>query len=537
MNPSPRRKTRPRLRRVLVTRSPIVLVLLGCLTASPGLAWRQACAQEPLPAPAPVLDPNQAGNIDRGAGSPLDVDAAPSPGTVLDPNQVGNIDRRLEQAPNRLDGGQGTSDALPLIRLSGFFQLDDGLFSQPAASQARLGDAYDGVSFRRARLQAFGKLTEFTNYSIMFDFAQAGRPSFMDVWGEQEQIPFFGTIRIGQFRQPGTMESWTSIRHFEFLERSVAFQAIEPFRRVGIMAYAMTEDERTQWAYSVYATGLTFWNGQETVYSTIGENRNGAQIGDDGGVGFASRITHLVYYDPLAENRYLLHVGAGYRYGTTGGSRDTDGAFAKTYRSAIIPEFYVGDPTGLGLSGAGTPLVADTGRILTNDFNDVHVELAGSHGRAHFQTEAMLTTVNQFGGPAIMQPAAYFQCGYMLTGEAIGYLKQVGAFDYTVVPYTPFFGTGRKGRVRGWGAWEVAARWSYVDLSGVNVRPDNQLSNTVGPPPSPNAATVNQTTVGVNWYWNRFAKVQFNWIRSMPNYVGYGAAPFDIYGTRFQVEF
>lgn len=319
-------------------------------------------------------------------------------------------------------------------------RLDDGLFSQPAASRDRIGDALDGVSFRRARLQAFGKLTEDTNYSIMFDFAQAGRPSFMDVWGEQEQIPFFGTIRIGQFRQPGTMESWTSIRHFEFLERSVAFQAMEPFRRVGIMAYAMAEDERTQWAYSVYATGLTFWNGAETVYSTIGENRNGAQIGDNGGVGFASRITHLVYDDPQAEDRYLLHVGAGCRYGTTGGSPDTEGQFAKTYRSAIIPEFYVGDPTGLGFAGAGTPLVADTGRILTNEFNDVHLELAGSHDCAHFQAEGMLTTVNQFGGPAIMQPAAYVQCGYMLTGEAIGYLKHVGAFDYTVGRIRPSSG-------------------------------------------------------------------------------------------------
>ena len=48
---------------------------------------------------------------------------------------------------------------------------------------------------------------------------------------------------------------------------------------------------------------------------------------------------------------------------------------------------------------------------------------------------------------------------------------------------------------------------------------------------------VYQTTVGVNWYWNKFAKVQFNWIRSMPDYIGYGAAPFDIYGTRFQIEF
>lgn len=270
-----------------------VVVVIACLACLPEITGSMGHAQEVLPAPGPVLDPNQAGNIDLGAGEPLDLRARTGPGTVIDPDQAGNFDLRLQQS-NRLDAGKGAADSLPIIRLSGFFQLDDGLFSQPQASQQRIGNALDGVSFRRARLQAFGKLTDFTNYSIMFDFAQAGRPSFMDVWGEQEQILFFGTIRIGQFRQPGTMESWTSIRHFEFLERSVAFQAVEPFRRVGIMAYAMTEDERTQWAYSVYATGLTFWNGQETFYSTIGENRNGAQIGDNGGVGFASRLTHLL---------------------------------------------------------------------------------------------------------------------------------------------------------------------------------------------------------------------------------------------------
>ena len=47
------------------------------------------------------------------------------------------------------------------------FQLDDGLFSQNAFSANRIGDAYDGVSFRRTRLMAVGKLTEFTNFSIV----------------------------------------------------------------------------------------------------------------------------------------------------------------------------------------------------------------------------------------------------------------------------------------------------------------------------------------------------------------------------------
>jgi phosphate-selective porin OprO/OprP len=534
------------------------------------IAWFGAArglGQESQQLPAPVLDPDQAGNLGERISTPepmpeaeipagpvLDPDQignletrvprrglsrvfTPPEGTVLDPNQVGNLDKRLEEAQQRLEALEGREAPLPLIRLSGFFQLDDGLFSQGAASRNRIGNAYDGVSFRRTRLQAIGKLTEFTGYSIEMDFAAAGHPSFMDVWGEQAELPFFGTLRIGQFRQPGTMDSWTSIRHLEFLERSAAFQATEPFRRPGIMAYAMSEDERTAWAYSVYATGLTFWNGSETSYATIGDNRNGAQIGNNGGVSFAGRITHLPYYDDLTDGRYLLHVGGGYNYSSVGGSGDS-GSFAKTYRSAIFPEFFVGDAVGSGLTGAGTPLVLDTGRILANNFSFFHLELAGNAGPAHFQTEAILEMVNQFGGPTIMQPSAYFQCGYMLTGESIGYLKQAGVFDYNVVPFTPFFGTGRKGRIRGWGAWEIAARYSYVDLSGVNVRPENILPGAAtAVPPSPNAGVLNETTVGVNWWWNRFTRVQFNWIHSMPNYVGYGYAPFDIYGTRFQIEF
>jgi len=498
-----------------------------------------ALAPESLPAPAPVLDPGQVGNVERGLRARITEGITGQSGPVLDPNQVGNIDMRLEEARRRLDAVESRADQLPIVRLSGFFQLDDGLFSQNSFSRDRIGDAYDGVSFRRTRLQAIGKLTEFTNFSIEMDFAFAGRPSFMDVWGEQTEVPFFGTIRVGQFRQPGTMDSWTSIRHLEFLERSAAFNATDPFRRVGIMAYAMSDDELTQWAYSVYATGLTFASAPGvTAYSTIGDNRNGAQIGDSGGISFASRASHLVFYDEPSEGRYLLHVGAGYGFSAIGGSGST-GPFAKTFRSAIFPEFFVGDLNGVGLTGSGTPLVLDTGRYLADSFNFWHLELAGASGPAHFQTEVMFEAVNQRGGPVVFEPAAYFQCGYMLTGESIGYLKQAGVFDYNVVPFTPFFGTGRHGRMAGWGAWEIAARWTWVDLSGVNIRPGNIVEPTPAGvlPPSPNAGVLNETTVGVNWWWNRFTRVQFNWIRSMPNYVGYGYAPFDIYGTRFQIEF
>jgi hypothetical protein len=74
-----------------------------CLPVLTDVAARLCHAQEVLPAPSPVLDPNQAGNIDL----------------------------RLQQSANRLDADKKPADSLPIIRLSGFFQLDDGLFSQP----------------------------------------------------------------------------------------------------------------------------------------------------------------------------------------------------------------------------------------------------------------------------------------------------------------------------------------------------------------------------------------------------------------------
>jgi phosphate-selective porin OprO/OprP len=492
---------------------------------------------------SPVLDPDLPGDLDARLGTGSNAggsrqSVAPRGAPVLDPSQAGNLDIRLDETERRLRAAGAAKSDMPLIRLSGFLQSDLGFFAQSAASRAHLGDIQNGVDFRRTRLQALGKLTDFTGYTIEMDFATVGRPSFQDVWGEQAELPVLGTLRIGQFRQPGTMDSWTSIRHLEFLERSLPFQALDPFRRVGVMAYSMSENERTMWAYSVYGTGLTFFNGVDTTYSTLGDTRVATQIGDSGGVSFAARLTHLLYYDDLSEGRYLLHVGGGYDFSEMGGE-GTSGAFAKTFNSRPIPEFFMGDLAGGFLTVAGTPAVVDTGRFLATNYHLYHVELAGNYGPAHFQTEVMGTSVNQMNGGAMVNyPAAYVQCGYFLTGESCLYLKQAGVLDYNVVPYSDFFGLGRnKWMIGGWGAWEAAFRWSWLDLRGANILPINQLSNSAGPPPAPNPGIVNETTLALNWWWNKFTRMQFNWIHSMPNYTAVGRAPFDIFAARFQVEF
>lgn len=428
----------------------------------------------------------------------------------------------IEQRVDALE--QAAADAkqkLPMVKLTGFFHLDAGNFDQDATNMASLGDIENGVGFRRARLAAVGNVSDFTAYSIEMDFGTAGRPSFQDVWGEQQQIPFFGNVRIGQFRQPLTMDAWTPIRQLWFLERSLPFQAFDPFRRVGIMAYDKSEDEMWSWAYSVDRTG-------GFLDAPLGDSRFGTDIGDNGGASFNGRLTHLLYYDEGSEGRHLMHVGGFFDFARITGSN----AVAPYYQARAIPEFFVGDPAGGGFTAVGAPFFVDTGRLPADQFYFAGLQLGGQYGSSHFQAEYMGTQVDQIGNPTVFYDGAYAQYGYFLTGEHRSYNRLYGAFD-RVTPYTDFFSLGRHRGFCGWGAWETTARWSYVDLRDPAAAP---IGSIAGPPQSPNPGRQDDVTLGLNWYWNAYAKLQFNWIHAFLDNAA-GDSDCDIYCGRFQVEF
>lgn len=409
--------------------------------------------------------------------------------------------------------GQPPSPSFPSVRLSGFFHLDAGSFNQDTNSRATLGDVQDGVSFRRARLQAVGSVAEFTNYSLEMDFATAGHPSFMDVWGEQTHVPILGNLRIGHYRQPFSMDALSSIRQLDFLERSLPFQALVPFRRVGVMAYDKSDNGLWTWAYGVYRTG-GFAN------APLGDSLFASDTADNGGASFSARVTHLLYYDEPAAGRYLLHVGGAYNYSRISGGTAT----GNTYRARAIPEVFIGSPATPG----ATPAFVDTGLLSADQFNLYGLELAGQAGAAHFQTEFMATTVDQLAGPQVFYDGAYLQGGYFLTGENLTYNKTVGVFD-RVVPFTDFFSLGRKSYVGGWGAWEVTGRWSYVNLNDAGAAP---AAATPGLP-----GRLNDVTLGLTWHWNPFSKLQFNWIHCYLDNKTTGHSDTDIFAGRFQVAF
>lgn len=415
----------------------------------------------------------------------------------------------------------------PNLKMSGFFHLDAGHYDQDPTNRANLGDMQDGVGFRRARLAAAGNVTDFTSYFLEMDFGIAGRPSFTDVWGEQSHLPVFGNVRIGHFRQPLSMDSWTPIKQLDFLERSLPFQAFDPFRKVGIMAYDNSEDEYTTWAYSVFRSG-GFNN------APLGDTRFATDIGDNGGVGVMGRATHLLYYDEPSEGRYLTHIGGGYSFSElTGGTPN-----GNIYESRPIPEFFLGDASGTppNSTANGTPAFPDTGRIAAQNYHVVNAQLAGQAGAFHWQTEYFATFLNQIYGPGVFYDGFYVQGGYFLTGEHRTYNKKYGVFD-KVVPFSDFFGTGRCGQVCGWGAWELTGRLSYVDLYDPNAQPLPTPPALVTIPLSPNPGRMYETTLGLNWFWNQYTTVQFNWMHCFLDTQGFGDSDLDIYAIRLQVQF
>ncbi len=417
--------------------------------------------------------------------------------------------RRLPDLEGRVEALEVAREKLPLVRLSGLFQADAFYFNQDADSFATLADPFPGVpgaqsgiaegdlqngaDFRRARLMAIGQVAENVNYVLEMDFAAPGRPSFMDLWGEVTDLPRVGNVRIGQFRQPFSMTAMTSIRTLPFLERPLPF-AFVPFRRLGVMAYDQSEDLRSTWAYSV---------------SRANADPYGGDLGDQNGYAFFTRATRLLYYDEPAEGRYLVHVGGNYAFVAPTENR---------YRFATIPELGAQQASPPGVVSNSLPLFVDTGLLSLDHFHLMGAELAASYGSFWAQAEYLHVLADQTAASAVGFDGVYLESGYFLTGESRPYNRAAGVFG-RVIPYENFFAVDRG--ICGIGAWEVAARYSYLDLTDENVL----------------GGTIQDFTAGLNWYWNPYTKLQFNYIHAFLENPFHGASDTDLFAARFHLDF
>jgi phosphate-selective porin OprO/OprP len=277
------------------------------------------------------------------------------------------------------------------------------------------------------------------------------------------------------------------------MERSLA-DAFAPARNVGLEAYdSLGEEERASYAVGWFASS---------------SGNFGEQFTDAGGHALTARATWLPYWDDASDGRAYVHVGAGYSYRRPPFGILTFGSF---------PEARSGAPIA-----ANIPFFVNTGPFLADHHQLLGAEFALVHGPLYIQSEYIAVPVDQRVGQDLFFDAAYINVSYFLTGEHRTYNKLFGIID-RVYPFENFF------RVRtedgpictGTGAWEIAARASYIDLNDANIQGGRE----------------HNFTLGLNWYLNAYTRMTWEVIQANLDRAPVGESQAYIAGMRFDIDF
>jgi phosphate-selective porin OprO/OprP len=317
------------------------------------------------------------------------------------------------------------------------------------------GSIVSGNEFRRARLYVSGTVYKVVEFKVQYDFA-GGDVDFKDAWLGIKKLPF-GSLRIGHFKEPFSLEELTSSKYITFMERSLP-NIFAPGRNTGFGILGKTGNEQMTWGFGVFTDANDYGEAEE----------------HDDTYNFSGRFTFL----PWVEGDDLLHVGVGYHYQ---GVNEGD---VLRYRQR--PEVHL------------THRFVDTGRFASDSANVFGLEAAMVYGQLSFQAEYMynMVSADDYGDPNLS--GGYVYGSFFLTpGDHRRYKKSAGAFD-RVKPKNPYMGAS------GTGALELGLRYSWLDLTNAEIFGGELMD----------------ITLGLNWYINNVTRMMFNYIYADRDDVG-----------------
>jgi phosphate-selective porin OprO and OprP len=319
-----------------------------------------------------------------------------------------------------LIGGAGMTAAAPALA-NPEFKLRGRMHLDGALWDEDNVPLNDSVFFRRTRLGVAGTIDENWSGMIEYDFAENSTAA-NDVLLNRKIGN--GVLKIGQFKVPMGLNELTSSNNITFIERASNSNAIVDARRIGV-------------GYDWFAGDLGF---QTMAYTRpIG----GGQAGDVP-IGLAGRF---VYAPKLGDAQLHLGLSAAYE------DRRDD----STLRFRDRPE---------ARPGGGVRLI-DTGNVtLVSDTLKYGLELAYQAGPFSVEGEYLSVDTSRDAGEEPGFSGYHVQTSYVLTGEKRGY--RGGVFR----GITP----GQAGR----GAWELAARFSSIDLIDAGFQGGKQENITLG---------------------------------------------------------
>ncbi|MEO2167812.1 MAG: porin [bacterium] len=359
------------------------------------------------------------------------------------------------------------------LKLGGRIQNDWAVLAPSGTIQSEFDEhsPITGGKIRRARLYLSGTLYKNFLFKAQYGFAGA-RVGIKDLYLGIQNIPFIDTILVGHMKEPYSLEELTSTKYITFMERG-AGATLDAARNTGMTIYPRFFDNHLGVDLGAYLNT----DGDASAF-TIESEYN---------------ITMRLYGLPRwqDEGRDMFYLGGSYSHQF----RNDDEVL------------YSGRPN----TSFGPTLIA-TGDLPTNGNDLINVSAALVKGPFSAQAEYSHSFVDSPSGPDPDFFSWYAEASWFLTGEHRPFNRKKGTFSQ-VKPALPFdLGPGS-----GWGAVQVAARYSQLDLDSGAVR----------------GGQLNTTTLGLNWYLNQAFRFTLNYVYSDRAPIGSE----NIWQCRFQVAF
>jgi phosphate-selective porin OprO/OprP len=381
-----------------------------------------------------------------------------------------------------------TADGSFKVAIRTIAQLDAAHYDVPANAPT---DFSSGTNFRRARLGVDATVFKDWNLAIWGDFGGSGTesPILNQAWIEYAGFHPFGLkqplrLRVGGWSTPTGLEDATPTADLLFLERPAVAELVRGFAggdgRSGAGAFIGSD----HWYASAVLTGDTVGAPAATEF---GEQQ-----------GLLARLA----LNPISGKDYDVHIGANLTDVFSPPDTAAGPATAQAVRLRIQPEIRVDD--------SGARLV-DTGAIAADGMIAYGLEGGASVHNFYVAGEWYKIDVHRTGVGAAASPfdpsfsGWYIQGGWTITGERHPWTSASGGFR-GVRPYNNF--DPKKGT---WGAWELAARYSWLDLND-----KEGVAGSAAPLGGIRGGKQDITTLGLNWYPNQVIRflLDYQWIHA-----------------------
>lgn len=409
----------------------------------------------------------------------------------------------------------GSADGKNEVKIRGLLQADHRHFSEGAndvrgRSNGRAGDlaadgfhdADDSSLLRRVRPTIEGKVAGKYGFRFTPEFA-GGSASAVDAYVEANLNPAF-KIRAGKQKSIVGLERLQGGGDIKFIERSYVTNAILPNRDLGVTVSGDLFGNKLNYGVGIVngvadggniSTG-TEYNGEREytarVFATPFIDSDSALAGLGFGVGATwtdfTGEKNLNFTDTSSADATRNGLPSYVTEGQQTFFRYSSNAVADGKRFRISPQasYYNG---ALGI-------IAEYARVD----QDVSLATGGSPATGGNNGAAGTNTIfTPNSKKSLSHDAWQIAASYLITGEDASFkgVKPKNDFDLD------------KG---GWGAWELVARYSELNLDSDTFKTPNGASYTDGyADASQSAKSAKTWTAGVNWYLNANAKIALNY--------------------------